>query len=271
MQTQVTQSGNRYTAGQCWKRTALNDDLMPLEDMGFGLGVVRSQSYSNSCRLPNMNSFVITISADMIAADILTGVLKFISPDGTTETVTIAETYATNHLTTVTQVKNDLEAITGVTCTLSGSNRVLTIVAAADKRIQVYTAIGMTNGGSGTAAITSQVKGTTDSIRGVASHDPNAPTVLDYEYVEPYHKANHKMMGVTFQGDPAVPVAGTPAAGGSVYCLLEDYTDTGSVLNPRGSFRTNTDSSAAPVVLVSDTEFADAKDNGLAPLSMNKL
>jgi hypothetical protein len=271
MQTQVLQSNYKYTAGQCYKRKPLNDDLMPLENMGFGLGVVRSQVSSNSCRLPNMNSFVVTISADMVAGDILTGVLKFISPDGTTSTVTINETFATNHLTTVTQVKNDLEAISGVTCTLSGSNRVLTIVAAADKRIQVATAIGMTNGGSGTAVITSQVKGTTDSIRGVTSRDPNAPTVLDYTYTEPYHKAKHKLVGVTFQGDPAVPVAGTPAAGGAVYCLLEDYTDTGSVLNPRGSFRTNTDSSAAPVVLVSDTEFADEKDNGLAPLSMNKL
>lgn len=272
MQTSVSRRPGKYIKGKCYSDRERVASFMPLEDIGHGLAVVRSQvtGQENCARLPNMNSLVVTLSADMVSGDVVTAVVDVVSPDGTTSTVTINKTYATSHVASVTAIKASFEAVANVTLTLSGSNRILTIVAAADKRLVVTTAFAIVNGGGGTATISS-VKGTTDSvILGVAEYDPNDASVFDFTYTEPVHKANRKMMSVVKEGDPAMPVAGTPVPGAAPYILLEDYTDTGSVLNVRGSARHNTDSSAAPVLLATNMEFSQVKDSSLAPVSILK-
>lgn len=268
MQTSVTRNPGKFTQG---KPTYCdhNDSLMPLEDFEFGYGAVNSADTDGAARLPGLNDLEVTLSADLVADDVLNGVFKVIDTDGNETTVTIAETYASSHAATVGEVKDQVDAVSGLTLTLSGSNRVLTIAAANDKRLEVTTAFSVTNGGEGTAAATT-VKDSSDSIRGVAERDENAVSALSLTYTAPKHTAKTKMMAVLHQGKIAVPTAGSPKSGDPVYCLFEDYTDTDTVVNPRGTFRPNTDSGAAPVILVDNAVYASSKSDGLAEISVNK-
>ena len=271
MQTSVSISTGKYTAGLCYSYRERVADWMPLEDIKFGYGLVRSQDQARACRLPNMNKLAAIISVDLVAADQITAELVTIDPDGNESVSSVDETYATSHLATVTAVKDAIEAAdSDMTVTLSGSNRTLTIVSAADKRTRVDTAFAITNGGAGTATVAS-TKGTTDAnVDAIAERDPNAVALLALTYTEPYHEAKQKLLSALRRGDPSVPVAGTPVVGGTPYVLLEDYTDTDTILNKRGTFRTDTDSDAAPVLAMTGGEWSEMANAGLAPIALLK-
>ncbi len=267
MQTSVPVKANRHAAGLCYSYRDRVLDLGLLEDVKPGSALVRGTA-ARSARMPAMNEIVSTLSADMVSGGTFAGVFKVIDMDGNETTGTISEAFDTDQATTATAIKDAIEAVdSDLDVVISGSNRVFTITVGGDKRLQLTTAFTRT--GSGTATV-SNVKGTTDTVIGIAERDENAFAVLDpATYTEPVLRKG-TMAAAVQVGDPAVVANNAPAAGDPVYALLEDYTDTATVLNVRGSFRTNTDSAAAPVVLVSSAEFANTRDNGLAPVAINK-
>jgi hypothetical protein len=272
MQTSVPtpNSLGAYSAGKCYRLSGLTLDLMALEDMPFGYGAVRGQVTNDTGRLPNMNLYVGELDADLVADDVVTFVGKTIEPDGTETTVNISVTYATSHASTAAAIETAIEADdSDIAVVRTNSNRTFTLTVGADKRLEVTTGLTVTSGGGGTAEFTNS-KGSTDTIAGVSARDPNATSVYDRTYTEPTNEAD-LMFGAWYQGaDPAVVVNDTIAPGDAAYCLLEDYTDQATVVNLRGTFRSDTDGDLAPVVLVSDAQFKFASSGGLAPLGINK-
>lgn len=271
MQTAVTRDNYKYSRGECYRYSAIKklvDDLMPIENIGFGLGVVRGPT-ARTCRLPYMNSYVGTLSADMVGGGTANLVGYTLTNDGTQDAFSIAVPFNTSQAQTATDIKTAIEAAaTDVVVTISNSNRTFTVVASNGKRLVITTPF--TRSGSGTATFTN-TKGTTDTIRGITERDFNAFYAFNLtNETLPVWPANKGMAGIIYQGDPACVVNTTVAAGDPVYCLLEDYTDQASVLNVRGSFRNDTDGGLAPVVLVSGAEFGDVAEDGLAPVAILK-
>jgi hypothetical protein len=266
MQTRVPVTANRHAAGMCHTYRQRVLDLGLLEDVKPGSALVRGTD-ARTARMPAMNEIVSTLSADMVSGGTFEGVFKVIDMDGNETTGTISEAFDTSQAVTAAAIAAAIEAVDAdIDVTISGSNRVFTIRVGEDKRLQLTTAFTRT--GSGTATV-SNVKGSTDTVIGIAERDTNAFAVLDADYTEPVLRKG-TMAACVQQGDPAVVANNATTPGAAVYALLEDYTDTATVLNLRGSFRTNTDSAAAPVLLVSSAEFTNTRDNGLAAVAINK-
>jgi len=222
-----------------------------------------------ACRLPAMNRLTVTHTADLVAGDIVTGVIKTVEPDGTEIEITISETYASSNVATMGAIVTDLEAAdTDIDAALSGSNRILTITVGGDKRIVVVDAFDIDNTGSGTATSAS-VKSSTDTLLGIVERDENAVAALGTTYTAPVLEAG-QMVAVVQSGDPAVVMNNASSVGGTAYALTEDYTDQASVLNRRGTFRSNTDGGLAPLLTLSSAEVSGTRDNGLAPVTVNK-
>lgn len=271
MQHEILLRARRFAQGKTYSKRNHVEDRAPLETTFFGAGVVRSDATERAGRMPHANKYIITISADLVADDVVNGVLTFYDMDGNATAITIAETYATSHLATVTAIKNDLEAVTGVTVTLSGSNRVLTITTS-DVRVAVTTAPSITNGGAGTAVVSSAVLSSVDTIRGFAEKS-EVPRQMSLDNTNPeptYKSTDNQLMPVMIDGDLAVKVHGTPQDGDPVYVLYADYTDTDTAANLRGEARPDDDSGAAPVILVSGAIFTTSKDNGLAVVAIKQ-
>lgn len=253
---------NKFSQGKSFIRNHV-DDRAPLETIFFGAACVRSAEIERAARLPAMNKYVGVLSGDLVSGGTVTLVGKIVSPDGTEVAINLSQAFDTSHANTVTLIENYLESLDAdLTVTMSGTNRTFTVEVAGDKRLVITTAF--TRGGSGSTSFTN-TKGTNDVVRGFAEKG-SVPHILTFDATEEpkYTKAQNQMMPVLYDGQIPVKAFGTPKDGDAVYALLEDYTDTDTVLNPRGSVRPNTDSSAAPVVLVSGAMFASAKDNGLA-------
>jgi hypothetical protein len=278
MQTAVS-SGQLgpYTLGKEYRLSGLVRDLILMEAANFGAGLVRSQVTAGLGRLPNMNVYKNTLTADLATGDtvVLTG--KTIKPDGTETAISISVDYDTSHANTAALVEAAIENDdSDVVVTRSSNNREFTLTAGADKRL-VITAIDVTHSAAGTAEFGTPTKTTTDTVCGIASRNRITTVALSSALATrglPTITTQHdkgSYIGFFYQGaDPAVTVNNTVKPGDAVYCLLEDYTDQASVVNKRGTFRSDTDGGLAPVVLVSPAEFSYASSGGLAPLSINK-
>lgn len=281
MLTSVLGRGDRarYTRGELYSYSGQDrrvKDGKALESIGFGLGLMDGLTYQ-TYTLPLMNSYVGVLSADMVSGGIATLSGKIVSPDGTETAIALTATdgtFETDQLTTATNIKDYLEGLDDdVTVTLSNSNRTFTMTVAGDKRF-VITA-GFTRSGSGTATFTN-TKGTTKTIAAISerSRISTVQISLANEDQTPVYVSNASVkqwVPGLVAGDPAVPVFGDITVGATPLCLLEDYTDSDSVLNPRGSFRADNDSGNAPVVAMTGDRFSGPKNNGLAPISLFRV
>lgn len=271
MQTSVS-SGQlaKFTAGKCYSYRGPVADAMPLEDMAFGYAAVRAQDTARAARLPNMNLYVGELSAELVADDVVTFVGKTVTPGGTETAINISVTFASNHDTTAAAIDTAIQSDdSDIVVTRDADNLVFTLTVGADKRLVVTTPLTVTSGGAGTAEFTN-TKGSTDKVFAISERDPNSVVALDFtNTTDPTNKKN-RMASFVRNGDPAVPIPGTASAGDPAYALLEDYTDSDDVLNPRGSVRPDTDSDLAPVILISDAEFSEASQSNLCPLAIKK-
>lgn len=273
MLTSVVRKHRKYKRGECYSYSIADirkEDGKALENIGEGLGLMRGTA-PHTWTLPLMNKYTGTLNADMVSGGIASLTGKIVSPDGTEVAIALGSgnggTFATDQTTTATNIKNYLEGLSAdLICTVSGSNRVFTLTLANNKRFVIT--VGFARGGSGTATFTN-TKDSTLTVRAISERNPLAFNQVSFTNTdtEPFYFRNQWVPGVV-AGDPAVPVVGTVSIGGVPYCLLEDYTDGNSVLNPRGSFRADNDSGNAPVVALASGEFSDTKDSGLAPTSL---
>lgn len=248
-----------------------NESRAPLEDIFFGAACVRSQVTERAGRMVNMNTYVGTLSGDLVSGDVVTLVGYTEAPDGTQDAFSISVTYATSHTATSSAIETAIEgAASDVAVTRSNSNRTFTMVASADKKIVITTPFTVTSGGAGTATF-SETKSTSDTVRGFAEKASVPMELTLGTAAEPKFKKNqNQMMPVLYDGHIPVKCFGSPADGDPVYALLEDYTDQASVLNLRGTVRPDTDGGLAPVVLVSGAAFASSKSNGLALVAIKQ-
>lgn len=259
---------NKFSQGKSIIRNHV-EDRAPLQNIFFGGAVVRSDDTERAGRLPNMNKYVGVLSGDLVSGGTVTMTGKIIDADGNETAIALSETFDTDHATTATAIKDYLEGLDAdLTCTLSNSNRTFTVEVVGDKRLSITT--GFTRGGSGSTSFTN-TKGTNDTVRGFAEKG-SVPQLLTFDPTdEPeWTKAQNQMMPVLYDGQIALKAYGTPTDGAAVYALLEDYTDTDTNVNERGSVRPDTDSGSAPVVLVSGAAFASSKDNGLAAVAIKQ-
>jgi hypothetical protein len=132
----------------------------------------------------------------------------------------------------------------------------------------IVEAFDIDNTGAGTATSAS-VKSSTDTLLGIVERDENAVAALGTTYTPPVLPAG-QMVAVIQSGDPAVVMNNASSTGGTAYALTEDYTDQASVLNRRGTFRSNTDGGLAPLLTLASAEVSGTRDNGLAPVTVNK-
>lgn len=270
MLTSVKRRHGKYTKGKCWKNRHQVDDAMPLENMTFGLGVVHSDVTDGGVRLPSVNVLAFNNTADLVADDNLAATVQLLDLDGTVrDTLTINEDFATSNQATMEAIKADADAISGLSAALSNSNQTITFTAAGDYRLNLVSGPTITSTGAGTATVTA-AKSSNDMPAGVNERDENEASVLGHTQTEPTHQAKKKMIGVVRKGDPAVPVTGNVTRKSTPYCMLEDYTDSNDVLRKRGTFCTDNDDGAAPVIEFAGTEFKGPKDADLAPLGINK-
>lgn len=266
MQTRVPVQANKFANGMCYSYCGRVLDVSMLEDVKPGSALVRGLQ-ERTARMPAVNEIVSTLSADLVSGGVFSGVFNVIDTDGNVTTGTISQAFSADQATTAPLIAAAIEAVdSDIDVVISGSNRVFTITIGGDKRIALTTAFTRT--GSGTATV-ANVKGTTDAVIGIAERDPNAAAVLDETYTAHMLKKGH-MAACVRNGDPAVVANNAVANGAAVYALLENYTDQASVVNVRGSFRSNTDSALAPVVLLTGAEFATSRNNGLAAVELNK-
>lgn len=263
MQGSIPLRLNKYSQGKV-EILNHNEGRAPLENVFFGAGIVRSQVTERAGRLPNMNSYVGVLDADLVSGSTTTLIGYTVAPDGTQDAFSIAVAWTSDHATTAAAIETAIEAAaTDVAVTRSNSNRTFTVVASADKRLVITTPF--TRSGSGTAVFTN-TKGTTDTIRGFAekSSVPRELSLSNPNATPVYTAGQNQMMPVLYDGALPILVSGTPTDGSPIYVLLEDYTDQVSVVNARGTARPDTDGGLAPVVLVSSAMFTSSKDNGLA-------
>lgn len=276
MITSIPLRAGKYTQGKCWSYRGLIDDRAPLQAMGFGLGAVRGEKKPRTARLAHQNIVIITLGSDLGTSNRLQGKLLVTKIDGTVlpeAGYSVDVTYnGTSHSTTVDAIALQITNFdSDLTVTLSANKRVITITAAGDKKLAVHTAFAITGG---SAVTVTPSYGSADEVRfrGLVEKR-DIPMLLGFKGIvsAPQYEPNQRqMMPVVTQGDPVGPVTGSPVEGGKVYLLYKDYTDTNTVLNKQGTFRTNDDGGAAPVILLTGVEFSGEAENGLAPISLNK-
>lgn len=273
MLTSVVRKHPRYTRGECYSYSISDvrkEDGKALENIGEGLGLMRGVA-AQTWTLPLMNSYVGVLDANMVSGGIASLTGKIISPDGTETAIALDATdgtFDTDQATTAGNIKAYLEGLDDdLTCTVSGSDRTFTLTLANNKRFEITT--DFTRSGSGTATFTN-TKGSTLAIRAISERNPLGANQISLTNTdaEPVYIGGKQWVPGVVAGDPAVPVVGTVAIGGTPYCLLEDYTDSDDVLCPRGSFRADDDGGDAPVIAMTNAEFSGTKDNGLAPISL---
>lgn len=268
MQTKVYTKPDKYALGQCYSYRNRAVDLGAAENIPFGRGAVYG-SKNREGRMPGVNQIVSTLSADLVSGGSFAGVFNVIDIAGNVTEGDISVAFSSDQATTAPLIKNAIEAIdSDIDVAISGSNRVFTITVGADKRLELVTPFARVGTGSATVA---NAKSTLDVQAGIAERDENAAAVLDTTYTPPVLKSG-QMFAAVAHGDPAV-VAHTATAiktGDPVYMLLENYTDTDSALNERGTFRNDTDGGLAPVALMTGAYFSGQLDAGLAPVSLNK-
>lgn len=272
MITSIPLRPEEYVPGKCHSYRNNADSAAPLEAMPFGYGAVRGAVSPNTARLPLQNQVIFTLSTDLGASNVFAGKLQATKIDGTEldpDDYEIEETYASSHSATVDGIAAALEALdSDISVSLSSNKRVITVSIAGNKKLEVDTTFAVTGGSAVTVTTTYN---STDKNRGVVEKR-DLPMLFGFTGVQSapqYEPAQKQMAGIIHQGDPVVPVTGSPKAGGAVYLLYKDYTDSDDVLNARGTYRTNDDDGDAPVILVSNAEWADVARNGYAPMAIN--
>lgn len=274
MLTSVQRKPNKYTLGECYRLSQSDrcvDSLCPTENLPPARAVVRG-AVAGSCSLIGVNSYAGTLNADMVSGGTAQLVGYTETPAGVRDDFSINVPFNTNQATTATDIKTAIEAAaTDVLVTISNSNRTFTVTSSNGKRLVITTPF--TRGGTGTATFTN-VKSSTSAIRGISERDRSGAYLLTFDGAADtlgYYRANKSMAPIIYRGDPVVLVFGTVTLGATPYVVLEDYTDQAGVLNPRGSFRGDTDGGLAPVVPFTGTEFSGLKDAGMAPISILKV
>ena len=218
-------------------------------------------------RKPAKNKITITLSADFVASNSITGTIKYRAVGETTYTTkTIGPVvYASSHANTmdllVTELETELaDALGTVELTGSVNNRQITITSDFLFELETGTALAITLGSS--QATVTQADGTADSIVGIARHTHRQPNSLRDEDAR-YNVTDAVNVGV--KGAFWVYTEGAADTSSTVYTRFDD----GSAAD---EFRGNARASASTVaVAVADAKFRRASaDGALNIVELNK-
>lgn len=232
-----------------------------LENIEFGRFV--AYGTSQGIRKPLQNSLDIVFSADLVTSNIIDGSIK-VRQIGSTDftTTTLSQTtFASNHATTMAAIATKIEAITGVAdCTVGGSNdRTLLITATEGYEIEIGATVFVVAAGASQATVT-YVRGTDDTIIGVALHENkemNSDGTALYETGD--------AVNVAYQGEVWMLAQDTITINDSVYAQFVGATAE------RGEVRDTTDSSPIEAVSVSGARFrSTASADGLVRVELNQ-
>ncbi|MCP3683873.1 MAG: hypothetical protein GY861_14405 [bacterium] len=154
------------------------ESMLAYEEIEVGLGLVKRVGYDNQARLPKINKTIITMTADLVAGDIVD-----ISINGN---AIASYTYAVSHNASMTAIAALVQALTGIDTAVS-SARIITVLADDGVTISTVTE-AVTNGGAGTAVASSAESTTDDTLYAVASQsnflEQDADGVVSYAATE---------------------------------------------------------------------------------------
>lgn len=235
----------------------VNESKVVEETDGINFGrVVLLASDTDKARLPRSNQAVLTLSADLVASNVLAGNIVI---NGTTTAYT--ETYASSHTATLAALATELDSLAGVSATSDPAARTITVTA--DAEYDVYFSSGaVTLGGSqATVTLSNTESGTFYGISVQSAKQLTEDGTSLYEADETASVARVNYIDVT--SDDAL------AIGASVYVRFLE--ESGSADKKRGMIMAAAGSSPTKAKIWSDVEVVSACDaGGIATLRINK-
>lgn len=187
------------------------------ENINFG-DLLVEDAEGKKVRKPMQNGYTITLDADLVASNSITGTLNFRELDDAafTEKTIGPVVYATSHDNTMDLIKAELEAELGaavesVTLSDTTDNRQLTIVMAFGYEIKAGTALAVT-GGAGQAGV-AEAASSNDVIVGIAMHQHRQNLTLNTEssYYEKYAAVKVAIRGTFWVKANAAATTGSTA------------------------------------------------------------
>lgn len=223
-------------------------------DIEFGIGVVQSDD-ENLCRPPINKSQTLVFSADLIASNVTNGTVNGEAID--------AVTFATDHLTTMEAIADEIEALDpALTATVGGANN-RTITITSDGSIPVVAASFAVTLGDTQATVTI-ADNAIETFIGIArlDHTREQSYLVTGSGGSKYSTGD--AVGVVRKGRFHVKIEEDITLGDAVYMRVKDAS--GKV---RGAFRNDADSGAA--ILVSGAKWykSGTVAKGTAVLELN--
>ncbi len=235
----------------------VNESKVVEETDGINFGrVVLLASDTDKARLPRSNQAVLTLSADLVASNVLAGNIVI---NGTTNAYT--ETYATSHTATLAALAAEIDALTGVSAVSDPTARTITVTA--DAEYDVYFSSGAVTLGASQATVTlsNTESGSFYGISAQAAKEMTSSGTTLYAADETASVARVNYIDVT--SDDAL------AIGASVYVRFLE--ESGSADKKRGMIMASAGSSPTKAKLWSDVSVVSACDaGGIATLRINK-
>lgn len=232
-----------------------------LENIEFGRMV--AYGTSQGIRKPLQNSLDIVFDADLVTSNTINGSIK-VRQIGSTSftTTTLAQTtFSSTHAATMGVIAGLIEAITGIAdCTVGGSNnRTLLITATEGYEVEIGATVFVVAAGGSQAGVT-YVRGSDDTIIGVALHEnkeKNSDGTALYE--------SGDAVNVAYQGEVWVLAQDTVLINDSVYAAFVGSTAE------RGEVRNTADSAPVEAIAVSGARFRSAASaDGLVRVEFNQ-
>ena len=223
--------------------------LVAKEGIGLGLGLAKYAGVDNACRLPKVNSVAVSVSADLVADDVLT-----VTVNGNE----VSETYATSHDDTMGALATALAALADVASAVFDDDKAIALTAVEGVDLEVSAQV--TNGGSGmaTAGVT---HGTSDTLHAISLHTHQLAQDRETGTVSYPEKA---MVNAMRRGRVWVVVEESVTSDDPVYLR---FRADGATKQP-GQFRKSSDSGNA--VLLSGARFVTSAGAGeLAVVEIN--
>lgn len=248
----------KYAGREAYPLTPkVNESKVVEETDGINFGrVVALAADTDKARLPRSNQAVLTLSADLVASNVLAGNIVI---NGTTTAYT--ETYASSHTATLAALAAEIDALTGVSATSDPAARTITVTA--DAEYDVYFSSGaVTLGGSQATVTLSNTE--TGSFYGISVESAKQLTSAGVSLYEADETASVARVNyIDVMSDDAL------AIGASVYVRFLE--ESGSADKKRGMIMASAGSSPTKAKIWSDVEVVSACDaGGYATLRINK-
>lgn len=236
----------------------VNESKVVEETDGINFGrVVALAADTDKARLPRSNQAVLTLSADLVASNVLAGNIVI---NGTTYAYT--ETYASSHTATLAALAVELDALSsGVTVTSDAAARTITVTAEPENDVYFSSGAVTLGGSQATVTLSNTETGTFYGITAESAKQLTSAGVSLYEADETASVARVNYIDV--MSDDAL------AIGASVYVRFLE--ESGSADKKRGMIMASAGSSPTKAKIWSDVEVVSACDaGGFATLRINK-